>query len=607
MIPRNLKILRVDDKLPATAGGDPTTPQRDVPRGPIDILDSGGITAINSLRTCARFWADFGGYHTADLIVGDVYFGLDLTTPLALVFGERKNHIPTGLSHLKAFAAAARVGRYVQGIGLHTAHAGWWAELAASQEEVHRCMAYLAAHEIGELAALLDGEQLVEAATKEKTLEPYWDWLKTKSRPSFDAAWKLAVRNFRERLVAAVAPPAGKVPEVFVSPDEYCEVLKWCEQMRNKPRPLGPEADRGIAFFYADGKPDCLYISSLFADVDGVSTKVLDGAAFDTAAAPTAGLTCEADSLPVPRIGAYLWRFGTLSAIYYEAARVLDEFYPCSPDELKNVDVSIIGVPFEGGSLALKRGFAVVFQMIRLHKALFETWEDMYLNDEWEPRGCEFVGYHDRKNDTLEEVLQRLLGLVRQSAAYQRAPSRRSPFTRDEVLVQVVPDKEAEGGSKLVPVKWVKGLEVGDVNKAWVKFHFRRLVEAGLLEPVSEEDAYKLISNRKQVGTPPVPAQLPGNRPILPALGLPATMKIWLKQSLGIAPGDDNTIPRILHAAFVHQAPAGETPEKSGNEFRNRLENGNGPAWLLKVCREYAEKHLKCSDPNMLPPWLSNS
>ena len=62
-------------------------------------------------------------------------------------------------------------------------------------------MAYLAAHEIGELAAILGHRLDFGGKTKEEVLGACWRWLSNHSCGTFSEAWPQALRNYREYLV----------------------------------------------------------------------------------------------------------------------------------------------------------------------------------------------------------------------------------------------------------------------------------------------------------------------------------------------------------------------------------------------------------------------
>src|SRR6266498_120905 len=103
--PRNLTILRLnDDLLPAS--------RENAPFGGIDVIRFNSdhqteLSAITSWRAALMFWSSFGSDRPPDLVVADVNFEKDSTTPLHPEDAP-DTQIPTGLSHLKPIAALAR-------------------------------------------------------------------------------------------------------------------------------------------------------------------------------------------------------------------------------------------------------------------------------------------------------------------------------------------------------------------------------------------------------------------------------------------------------------------------------------------------------------------
>src|ERR1700731_2196757 len=150
---RNLKLLQIDDDLLQ-------------PRQASEFIDAVYVGntdkfGINDWRASIEFWIQFNEDVRIDLVTADIRFTADRTTPLLYdqIFrkGEEPQQsgeflIPTGLSHLKPFAAIARAGGRPLGVAIHTADVLGWKARRASANAAARVMANLAAHEIGELA-----------------------------------------------------------------------------------------------------------------------------------------------------------------------------------------------------------------------------------------------------------------------------------------------------------------------------------------------------------------------------------------------------------------------------------------------------------------------
>ncbi|HEX8190432.1 MAG TPA: hypothetical protein VF586_18890, partial [Pyrinomonadaceae bacterium] len=435
-MPRNLQILRINDRLPAYEVADPAVPRQYVPEGPLDLLEVGGHGGISSLLGATRFWKEYRAERPADLIVADVHFDFDTTSPLSRLLHEHGNHTSMGLSFVKPFLAGAHSGQRLQAVGIHTADASLWATLSLSEQPLDRCMSLLAAHQIAEVAAIYDGSSLVEESMRQKSLRPYWDWLERNARAKFDGAVRLSLRRYRKLLLAQAAPAVeGGLPGVFVAPGDYQEVLNWCEAMRQEPRELCPENDCGLTFFYPDGSTDCVYIASLFAEVDDISWRALPASCFDTAAEEDADVDpAELDASKLPRIGRFLQRLGDLSAACHEATEILERNFPITPSDLRNVATRLTQVEVSKGPPHLVRGLAAVFQLIRLHEYEFAVWEDKFSDHVWEPREGVFAEVCNPAL-SLEAAASGLLELIRGLYADGRR-SRRTPFYRDEVFLR---------------------------------------------------------------------------------------------------------------------------------------------------------------------------
>src|ERR1035437_3200630 len=106
-MPRNLRLLQIDVELPG-------------PRSVafIDTVTINGVSkpGIDRWEVAIEFWNGFEASERIDLITADVRFTADHTSPLWYdeTFrnpndAEREEFlIPTGLSHVKPFAAIAR-------------------------------------------------------------------------------------------------------------------------------------------------------------------------------------------------------------------------------------------------------------------------------------------------------------------------------------------------------------------------------------------------------------------------------------------------------------------------------------------------------------------
>ena len=83
------------------------------------------VGAISSLQDATCYWQHFDMAYMPDIIVSDINFEDDVTTPLQRLRSndhgdKRKSGIPSGIMHLKPFAAMARsLGRPIEVAFVH--------------------------------------------------------------------------------------------------------------------------------------------------------------------------------------------------------------------------------------------------------------------------------------------------------------------------------------------------------------------------------------------------------------------------------------------------------------------------------------------------------
>ena len=587
MRPRKLTVLRINDHL-REVKSNRSLPQTDMPPESIEIFTLDDLTGIRSWEVAVRFWSAYQNDSAPDLVVADVHFDHDESSPLSQALPRLQNHLPTGLSHLKPFAALARATGHLFGVGIHTAEAGLWERLLLSDSLPYRCMSFLAAHEIAEVAAILEEINLVEEVMETQSLTPLWRWLEKNARASFNGALRLALRNYRRRLHTLAAPPPNQVPGIFIMPDEYASVINWCDRMRRHPHPLDDDNDCGLILTYRDGKRDCIFLSSLFADVEGVTTRVLDAECFDLVLNESGIIDpIELDPLGLPRMGAFLARLGTLNEVYTTAVSAVLSF-PYLPDEIFDVKVSLRALlPSE----ILARGLVVLLQHLRIEKTTYERWHERYSSYAWSPREGRFPSDLHEPQKSLKAALEKLISLIHGVGMFNHDPSQRAPFSIDEVVETI----DEQG------LEWVIDFKCEDA-KSCLRWHFERLVDARILAHAPNNE-YFLISPDRHISVLPIPRVFPHSRTVGEVLELP-TQKEWLKLSLGFA-DNDNGVGQTLCDAFIQDGVRGGNERaKKGREFAEQYEEGKGPMWLLRICESYVENELQWRDRRIWPGWL---
>jgi len=592
MKPRKLTVLRIDDRAFAQVPATPTaaTQHADAPPESVELVKFGGsggeLTAIDGWASSLRYWAGVQAGTHPDLVVCDVLFDWDMSTPLN--WDATDTQVPTGLSHLKPFAAVSRTAGRPLGVGIHTANPRIWEALngdAATQR-----MAALAAHEIGEVAAILGDDELVEelehlmstsdwpntGSPLPAALEACWKWLERRSSSHFDGALKRAVLDYR-RLLAMQTSANGEDarPRSFVLPSDWVRLMKSCEALKTQPTNLR-DSDIEVPFRGWDSGSDCILLSSLFADVHDILDVVLPASCFEPSACTAAGGTAsgtkpwELDASGRPQVGAYLASLGSLGRAYDQAVQALGSFVvrPIKPGDVPRHLREVVA---DQGSGPLARGLVVVLQWVRREFENRRLWQEAYQSNDWNRQKQEFgCG----AGTTLEEWIRRLQNLVR---------GRRTAFYRADAFEEAQWDPA--GDPSFNP------------DATWVRWHFDRLVDLGVLDYDAGLDEYRWQHSSSDI--PPVPSPLPTG---LDWVG--AHAKNYLRDALGFGapfgPMGDNphAIGQIVRQAFWLST------EAQGRSFVDQFMEGDAPIWLAEVAREFARDTLGWKDERTWPRCL---
>jgi hypothetical protein len=598
---RKLTVLRIDDSLRRKKDNSPTVPQQDIPPKALALFTIGAFDRIPTWDAALKLWAEYRGDQVPDLVVADVHFEKDRSSPLSKALSGLANHLPTGLSHLKPFAAMAKAKGVLIGVGIHTADPRLWERLIDSREPRYQCMGYLAAHEIGELAAILGDVEFVRSISDYQQLTPFWEWLVTNSDNDFSIAVNVAVRNYRRRL--SMLTNLKNRPDIFVMPNDLAAAHSWCAQMEKTPKPINDENDYGLTLTYRDGRRDRISIASLFADVPKITLRMLPPECFriPEGQSDEKGLQGDEDRnvwelnyKGLPAIGAFIAFLGNLSNIFKMAADKVEAF-PFKPDERISPEQNLRATTSD----ALVRGLVVLFHLLRIEKYKYDEWAHLCLNHKWMPRRLRF-GEEYANRDTLQSALQSLIRLIK------TLPDARSglPFSREDVFEREIYNQERGYSEKL---KWVTPIISTNVESEWLRWHFERLIDAGILAHRPQEN-YVLLSSDTLRNAPPVPSPVP------PSIVENATFnrqKDWLLENLGHA-GNYNAIGQIMFDAFIQpainasdrQVTSANGKAQKGRDFIEEVINGKGPVWLTRLCSMYVVDYLQWHDPNTWPGWL---
>jgi hypothetical protein len=641
--PRKLRLLIVDDELRPSLSG------YMIP----DLLDlwypGEGIPGITSWQAAIQFWNSFQGGVIPDLVVADVRFVNDDTSPLSRLFQYPEvNNIPTGLSHLKTFAVLARALHLPLGVGIRTMDPSLWRKQIESSKYEDKAMGLLAAHEAGELASILGDDLQLGSFEDCQHIDTCLEWLRNRSGTVFELGLKMSLRDYRRRLYLLLTSPGAA--NVFVRPSHYAELMGWCHRMESDPQPLDAGNDFGLELTYHNGRRDVISLASLFSDYDRIATRALESSSFAVDRTGEATGAHEAnvrepwklDDSGRPRIGAFLKPLGSLNAALNDAAEALREYqisYPL-PESYKPPTLAAIKKRSKYSSLTA--ALTVLLQFVRIAQKKVEEWEDRFGVYAWEPDKLQFISDPPSPDHSLLQALQDLTSLISATVAvgdeftiddifesqYEKRPGDVDAGENDETrwVKEIVITRNGEGRPEIRSGSWIRiRTDRSEQNNDWVKWHFERLVDARVLEHRRNgcEDFYVLREDwrRNQLRSTPPPAP-PGFPKVITAMqrlqppcrckknseektGLPEypTSIQWLKVSLGYnCYSDYNSVERELGAAFgfiARRDEAGSELEKSalkakaGRVILNELEKGELPFFLAEICREYATQYLK--------------
>lgn len=378
---RLLRLLRIDDDI--TTGGNPKTPGFQAQRAPRHLetveLQDGARTkpGIGSWEDAVAFWTHQKGIPDIDLVISDVRFDDD-TSPLVNGWILPKGAwLPTGLSHFKAFAALARFTGRPLGVGLHTKESRIWRRLTEEADPFLRVMGNLAAHEIGELAALLGEGSEIKADA-----DSCWDWLEQRT---------LHQTEFREAVPRALVNYRLKLGAFSLLPADYEAMVQWCGRMEAKAAKDGLSAkiddgtDEGFPVFFPDGSRHRLSIRSLFADVLLARPRYQ----FEREGLPKEAFELredkdfhKLDQKGNPKIGALVYRCGQYGRAFKKALQLLALFPPPAG---RNAPFTFADARAMVAADWPSSALAVLFQDVKRDFEVYDVWRRFYLEHEWNP------------------------------------------------------------------------------------------------------------------------------------------------------------------------------------------------------------------------------
>jgi hypothetical protein len=437
-------------------------------------------------------------------------------------------------------------------------------------------MAALAAHEIGELAAILGNR--IEGETLAERMRSCWLWLKERARDRFDPALYVAMADYRRRLIKATCADRNGVdrglPPVLVLPQNWAELVSWAAQRSRDGSPAPIPPDLGVQLLYANGGRDHIRLASLFGEVNGITSRRLPARCFSLPEPGADSAPWELDDSGNPKIGAFLQAIGSPTRIAEQAARLVERFSILRHEE-DTIYENLIDAAKDLPNRDLTLGLAVLFQVLKWEHARYQAWH----------KGLEAKGWipHERRLDESDDRMS-LGDFLRTLARFSRHFFC-EPFLRADVF---------ESCGRF-------GLRERDADTGWARWHFDLLVEAGLLTHDSKDDIYTSVGGPFDLFLVPIPAKLPDGFEDDPGERM-GTLRDTLGFGKRFGPGrsdNDNAVGIRLAVAFCESKDPHD-----GREFLENLRNGSGPPWLLEILRHHLVTVLDWKETRTWPGWL---
>jgi hypothetical protein len=590
--PRYLRVLIIDDAIDGpfqTCDPAELTQHKGIGEPLSQVTyeyDDLTYVAINSLKAAANFWSIYSDRLCPDIVLTDVNFEKDTTTPLQSVGEFNSSCIPTGLSHCKAFAAIARAKSRPLAIAIHTADPSLWARGAEDRvgNRTKHFFGLLAAHEIIELAALL-GDRL---SFNTLNLDSVFAWLENRSaRGDIRLSKNKGVQLYREAIVSGIIATEDNGSRIRVPYSAALELKLWCERMHESPRPLGSKkgsSDPGLTMLYASGEVDKVYLSSIFADVENIEYSALNKDCFKLQES-------EGDVWKLrnnlPAIGELVFEVMQSVEVVGEALGYLSDL-PLDAEALnRNLR------QFENN---IAKGIAVLFRAIEIKYQKREEFVRLWLNDMWDPtklRACKLDDIDDYSN--MRPLREWIVCIIKILSKLGDRDGRDRYFEDHDVLGEF---------RKLLPVASKDEMTIGKL-----RMHMQLAVEIGAIETIVELESheYRVVDRAMDIfqsaSSPPA------------TLGTREGESVWLsrdvRDSLGFgnknpdSSHNDNAIGQILYAAFLAGAGkkgvSANQRAKLGRDFFKKFERGEVDVWIRLYCMDFCKNELGWTEKEHWP------
>ena len=588
---RNLRVLRIDDRADLKQNSEDFDPifGDGVVFDPLQLVtysvESQLFLSISSLSTAIEFWVAFDRQQLPDIVLGDVDFEKDETSPLQEWSGNMR-HIPTGLSHCKPLAAIAKAVGSPLSVMLYTANAHQWRMLSESgdKSDRNRVFGLLAAHEAMELAAIL-GEKIRGACRRD--LQPVWNWLADKTESTPAAALAKALPDYRRQIVERLRRQmdASFQLALRVPAGEWPKLRGWCLSMAHQPAPL-KDSDMGLPLLYPDGRFDRLSFKSLFADVGG------EALLYDPLPSSCFDLTKDVGPIwelvdGLPRIGALIAECGEFADAVTSALTALSALTLEGVSPERNLR-ELTSNPFA-------RGFSILFRAMQYYKMDHDKWGRIWVDGYWDPNRASEIEDTAHYSESLSLRDWVMLTMVAASGAAEKEGS-------EDGFVDLAAIAETLSSNANRTLK-----------KEAIVFQLECLCQMGRAEkrcsnPAADAEYRVWGHSLDDIGDRPPPRPLDGSTRIA---WHSANLYTKITECLGFK-GNHNAVGQILHDAFLsnQEEPKPKNANvkaQRGRDFFKNFEDGDVPGWLVEVCRNYAREELQWLDDASWPICIRSS
>lgn len=528
------------------------------------IASAGKVHRISGAAAAQVFWKSANRLRVPDLILADVNFERDFTSPLATLFGK----IPTGILYALPFLTWSRVGASLSVLTFNTSDPNVFKEQA---EEPMR----LLAAELGAVAMAVAGD--LDELVSPNDLEPVYRWLRTTSG-SEDASLHSAIEEFRRRLLPVRngldAKNQTTDPMVVISPASYVRLFTLSENAAaaSSSGRINIDDWPGLELIYADGRRDSIALRSLFGEVPSFQ-------AGDFGSSWTGVDPARLDENGRPPIGGFLSALSAWRQMFEDAAQA-ELGLPTRDKQLLGATLTDV-VPFSSdGSHRYVRPLTIVFHLIRQAQEEWRDWVSAYQSEDWEVRTASgervFV-----QGTTPERVYSdvwrvfRTLGSESEFAEAIDSPSLLEAI-RGGALTAIVPDENVRTLSR---------------RPEWLDLVLEGLESLGLIKRVRSDghDAWEV----RRSGALPAPVPMAG-RTRRPSW----TNRTTLLKNLGLSPNSHTQLYDMCDLL----------PVISGSEFLAKLFDGRCEiGWIRELGKEFAVHKLGWVESREWPLFLTDA